>query len=115
MAVHLSFDAAGHSRVSEIILAGRTGYWPCDPDRVLAHGVVRLYERHPEGGDFDLNDCVVGPWVATLQVTGAHRVQWLDRPRTIIVFDPATLTTEYITTLPPFNDAGVYYAPESSA
>lgn len=63
MAVHLGFAAAGHSRVSEIILAGRTGYWPCDP----------------EGGDFDLNDSVVGPWVATLKVTGADRVQWLDR------------------------------------
>ncbi len=61
MAVHLSFAAAGHSRVSEFILAGRTGYWLCDPDRVLAHGVVKLYERHPEGGDFDLNDSVVGP------------------------------------------------------
>ena len=115
MAVHLSFAAAGHSRVSEVILAGRTGYWLCDPERVLAHGVVKLYERHPEGGDFDLNDDVVGPWVATLTVTGAERVQWLDRRRTIIAFDPASLTTEYVTSVPPFNASGVYYDPEPPA
>lgn len=112
MAVHLSFAAAGHSRVSEIILAGRTGYWLCDPGRVLAHGVVKLYEHHPEGGNFGLNDSVVGPWVATLKVTGAERVQWLDRARTIIAFDPATLKTEYVITVPLFNNAGVYYDPE---
>jgi hypothetical protein len=115
MAVQLCFAAAGHSRVCEVILAGRTGYWLCDPDRVLAHGVVKLYVRHPDDGDFDLNDNVVGPWVATLKVTGAARVQWLDRTRTIIAFDPATLTTEYISTVPTFNASGVYYDPEPIA
>lgn len=112
MATHLSFNTAGHSRVSEILLAGRTGYWPCDPAKVESQGWVKLYERHPEGGGFELNDTVNAPWVATVKVTRAYRIQWLDKVRTIIEFDPSTLTTEYITTMPSFNAGGVWYDPE---
>ena len=109
MATHLRFNPVGHSRVSEIILAGRTGYWPCEPQRVLAHGVVKLYEMHPGCGPFELNDTVDGPWIATLTVTKAYRIQWLDKVRTVIEFDPSTLTTEYVTTTPKFNVGGVFY------
>ena len=53
--------------------------------------------------------------MATLRITGADRVPWLDRTWTIIAFDPASLTTEYVTTVPPFNNADVYYGPEPPA
>ena len=75
----------------------------------MAQGSLKLYERHPEGGGFELNDTVNAPWVATVKVTRAYRVAWLDKTRTIIEFDPSTLTTEYIKDLPPFNVGGVCY------
>jgi hypothetical protein len=64
---------------------------------------------HPEGGGFELNDTASRPWIATLTVTKAYRVQWLDKVRTVIEFDPSTLTTEYVITTPKFNVGGVFY------
>ncbi|MCP9848977.1 hypothetical protein [Cyanobium sp. Morenito 9A2] len=42
-------------------------------------------------------------------MTRSYRVQWLDKVRTVIEFDPSTLTTEYVVTTPKFNVDGVYY------
>lgn len=109
MATHLRFSPDGHSRVSAVILSGRTGYWPYDPDRGLDQAVVKLYEMHPEGGGFELNDNASRPWIATLTVTKAYRVQWLDKVRTVIEFDPSTFTTAYIITTPKCNVGGIYY------
>lgn len=106
MATHLRFNPDGHSRVSEIILAGRTGYWPCDPQRVLEQGIVMLYGMHPGGGPFELIDTVNGRWMAILTVTNAYRVQWLEKTCTLIECDPSTLTTEYVTTTPKLNVGG---------
>lgn len=46
------------------------------------------------------------PWISTLTVSKAYRVQGLDKVRTVIEFDPSTLTTEYVTTTPTFNVGG---------
>ncbi|MCT0210299.1 MAG: hypothetical protein DCF18_07245 [Cyanobium sp.] len=71
--------------------------------------MVKPNEMHPGGEPFELNDTVNDYWIATLTVSKAYRVQWLDKVRTVIEFDPSTLTTEYVTTTPKFNVGGVYY------
>lgn len=106
MATHLRFNPDGHSRVSESIQAGRTGYGPCDPQRVLEQGIVKLYEMHPGWRPFELNDTLNHPWISTLTVSKAYRVQGFDTVRTVIEFDPSTLTTEYVTTTPTSNVGG---------
>jgi hypothetical protein len=61
---------------------------------------------HPGGRPFELNDTLNHPWISTLTVSKAYRVQGLDKVRTVIEFDPSTLTTEYVTTTPTFNVGG---------
>lgn len=110
--LHLRFHGKGHSRVSEIILAGRTGYWPVDPDRAKSCDEAALWEMHPNGGDMELNDTANGPYVAYAKLTAVYHIKWVDKTRAIIEFDPRTLRCERVSpsvSPPKFNTGGICY------